>query len=416
MHVAVIGLGKLGTPLLAAIASRGISVTGVDKNTTISEALGRRESPVKEAGVQEILDNSEASSLISISSIEDAVKSSDILFIVVPTPSLWNGLFSSAYVEEVAKSIGSAMQTVDGNSYKLFVLVSTVMPGETERVLTRTIRSLSPRRQGRDYGICYNPEFIALGSVIQDILYPDCTIIGQSDEKAGGCLEQFYRTLHPNKEVPIARMSFVEAEIAKLSVNCYLTMKISYANLLAELCEQFPGANVDTVTGAVGLDSRIGTKYLKGATAYGGPCFPRDTSAMKMVALGLGLDFSLVAATESINNQQTQRLADIVCRRARSENQVGILGRSYKTQTDVEEKSAGVELQNELKRRGRESFLPLDDEPAQPIVDLSDIVVIMLPDPKYKELNFGTRTVIDCWRIFEKSEQPENYVAIGVGL
>src|SRR6185436_11415889 len=129
---------------------------------------------------------------------------------------------------------------------------------------------------GDSLGLCFSPEFIALGTVIRDMLEPDMVLIGESDPRAGAMLEHLYRGVCEN-DPPFRRMSLVEAELTKLAVNTYVTMKISYANTLAGLCERLPGADVESVTDALGLDTRIGGKYLRGAIAYGGPCFPRDT-------------------------------------------------------------------------------------------------------------------------------------------
>jgi UDPglucose 6-dehydrogenase len=171
------------------------------------------------------------------------------------------------------------------NSYHLVVLSSTVMPGATEKI-RQMLEQTSGKRCGEEFGFCYNPEFIALGSVIRDMLNPDMLLIGESDERAGQILAGIYGNVCKSKPV-VARMNFVNAELTKLSVNTYVTTKISYANMLAEICEKLPGADADVVTSALGLDSRIGRKYLKGALGYGGPCFPRDNVAFAALARSL---------------------------------------------------------------------------------------------------------------------------------
>ena len=136
-------------------------------------------------------------------------------------------------------------------------------------------------------GLCYNPEFIALGNVVRDLLNPDFILVGESDSTAGDTLESLYRSTCDNHP-PIRRMDLMNAEIAKLALNTYVTTRITYANMLAEICERLPGADVDVVTSAIGLDSRVGTRCLKGATAYGGPCFPRDNLAFAKLARMIG--------------------------------------------------------------------------------------------------------------------------------
>ena len=176
------------------------------------------------------------------------------------------------------------------------------MPGSCDGRV-RAPRSSGPRADaiGDSLGLCYSPEFIALGNVIRDMLEPDMVLIGESDARAGDVLEALYRGVCEN-DPPFRRMSLVNAELTKIAVNTYVTMKISYANTLADICERLPGADVESVTDALGLDTRIGGKYLRGAIAYGGPCFPRDNKAFAVLARELGTEAPLAEATDSIND------------------------------------------------------------------------------------------------------------------
>ena len=173
------------------------------------------------------------------------------------------------------------------------------------------LEKASGKRMGADFGLCYSPEFIALGSVIRDFLNPDMLLIGESDKRAGDFLQSLYAEVCENKPA-LARMSFVNAEITKLAVNTYVTTKISYANMLARICEKLSGANVDVITSALGLDTRIGSKYLKGAVSYGGPCFPRDNLALAQLAQQLGVPPDLAQTVDRFNRAQISWLADLV--------------------------------------------------------------------------------------------------------
>src|SRR5205823_399946 len=153
-------------------------------------------------------------------------------------------------------------------------LTSTVLPGSTRYGLLPVLEGASGKRCGRDFGLCYSPEFIALGTVIKDFLRPDFLLIGESDSAAGDQLQDLYRDVCETQP-PVARMSWVNAELTKIAVNTYVTMKITFANSLAMLCQRLPGGDIDAVTSALGLDSRIGPRYLKAGLGYGGPCFPR---------------------------------------------------------------------------------------------------------------------------------------------
>ena len=161
------------------------------------------------------------------------------------------------------------------------------MPGSVGGPIRERLERVSGRRVGRDLGLCYNPEFVALGDVINGLLHPDFILIGESDTRAGDILESIYRRV-VGPDANVARMNFVNAELTKISVNTYVTMKISFANMLGEICDRLVGADVSVVTEAIGRDSRIGKKYLKAAVGYGGPCFPRDTIAFGRARARLG--------------------------------------------------------------------------------------------------------------------------------
>src|ERR1700676_1193556 len=345
--VSVIGLGKLGAPMVAAMAARGVQAIGVDSDAAKVEIIGQGLPPVFEPRLAETLILAQGR-LTATQSVEDAVRDSDITFIVVATPADTDGSFSLRYVLPVCEAIGRALASK--REYHVVALTSTVMPGSTGGDVRETLEKASRKRAGTDFGLCYSPEFIALGSVIHDFLNPDLLLIGESDERAGALLESLYRSVCENQP-PVARMNLVNAEIAKLAVNTYVTTKISFANMLARLCEKVPGASVDAVTGAIGLDSRIGGKYLKGAISYGGPCFPRDNLALIALADRVGASSELPRATHEFNRAQILRLADIVEEHLGAGEAAGILGLTYKPNTDVTEEAAGLLLAQELARR-----------------------------------------------------------------
>src|SRR6266446_1079433 len=342
--VSVIGMGKLGAPMAAAMAARGIRAIGVDSDAAKVEAIERGVPPVFEPRLAETL-NLAQGRLTSTQSIEDSVRDSDITFIVVATPAVTDGSFSLRFVLPVCEAIGRALAAK--REYHVVALTSTVMPGSTGGDVRETLEKASRKRAGIDFGLCYSPEFIALGSVIRDFLNPDFLLIGESDGRAGAKLESLYRIVCENRP-PVARMNLVNAEIAKLAVNTYVTTKISFANMLARLCEKVPGASVDVVTGAIGLDSRIGAKYLRGAISYGGPCFPRDNLAFAALARSLGAPAHVAEATDAANRDGIARLAETVTDRLPPGGSVGVLGLSYKPNTDVVEESPGVYLARTL--------------------------------------------------------------------
>jgi UDPglucose 6-dehydrogenase len=246
-------------------------------------------------------------------------------------------------------------------------------------------------------------------------------LVGESDRRAGDVLEAVYRqTL--SREVPIQRMNWVNAELTKIAVNTFVTTKISYANMLAEICEHLPGADVDVVTAALGKDSRIGPKYLKGALGYGGPCFPRDNVAFTSMAKRLGVAADIATATDSINQRQVDRVVQLVDRLGPAGSAVAVLGLAYKPQTPVVDESQGIMIARKLSQSGHEVIVadPLALETASAVlgdsvvvvgsaeaaISAADIVVIAIPAAEYAQLPASAftaggkrRIVLDCWRI-----------------
>jgi UDPglucose 6-dehydrogenase len=422
MKISVIGLGKLGSPLSAVLASKGFSVVGTDLNPALVEALNSGRAPVDEPRLQELIDEN-AERLSATLDVSAAVADSDVTFVIVPTPSDESGHFTNKYIISALQPIGVGIKRKSG--YHVVVITSTVMPGSTGGEIRAALEAHSGRTVGNDLGLCYNPEFIALGSVVRDMLAPDMILIGESDAKAGEVLERIYARSCDNKPV-IRRMNFVNAELTKISVNTYVTTKISYANMLADICDRIPGADVDVVTQAVGSDSRIGGKYLRGAIGYGGPCFPRDNVAFAALARSLGAHAELAEATDSINRYQVERVLGAVQARLNGGGTVGILGLSYKPDTSVIEQSQGVALAARLLQEGYD-VIAYDPKAlaatqaavagalvaaasAEDCVRRSSVVVVMTPWPEFRGVpaeafaRTPRMSVIDCWRVLAREE------------
>jgi UDPglucose 6-dehydrogenase len=271
------------------------------------------------------------------------------------------------------------------------------------------------------------------------MLNPDFVLIGESDPRSGEILASIHLGFCDNAPL-VTKMNFVNAELTKLAVNTFVTTKISYANMLAQVCEQVPGADVDIVTSALGQDTRIGRRYLKGALGYGGPCFPRDNVAFSHLARQVGANAGLAEATDRVNREQVKWLVEIVLRHLPQNGKVGILGLSYKPLTNVIEEAQGIQLASELLKKGVSLVLydPAAMDNAKSVLRdevifansmeecarLSNVLVITTPWDEFKaltpeQLNYsnGRPTVIDCWRILLREEYPSsvNYVALGRG-
>jgi UDPglucose 6-dehydrogenase len=434
--VSVVGLGKLGAPAAACYAHKGYRVVGVDTRAEVVRLIQEGRAPVAEPGLREMV-QANRERLRATTDCAAAVLQSDITFIVVPTPSDAAGEFSLRAVLAAAGAIGRGLRGKAG--YHLVVLTSTVLPGATEQAVRPLLERESGKGCGTDFGLCYSPEFIALGSVLRDMLNPDFVLIGESDRRAGDLLEAFARTICDNQPA-VARMSPINAEIAKLAVNTFVTTKISFANMLARICERLPGSNVDVVTSGLGLDSRIGRKYLKGAIGYGGPCFPRDNVALSYLAQQLGVPATLAEATHRTNREETQRLAALVKSRRPQGGTVAVLGLAYKPDTDVVEESQGLLLAEELAaagiptvaydpaavasaRRAARGPIRFADSLEACIAD-ADVLVVTTPWEVFRVLGpeqlaraGRPRVVIDCWRILDAAgcRAVAEYVAIGIG-
>jgi UDPglucose 6-dehydrogenase len=408
----------------------------VDADSCKVEMINRGQAPVYEPRLEEFIQASEGL-LSATGNIEEAVLASEVTFIVVATPSEPEGGFSLHYVLPVCEAIGRALSAKQ--DFHLVVLTSTVMPGSTGGPVRSTLEQTSQKCAGRDFGLCYSPEFIALGSVLHDFLNPDFVLIGESDPRSGAILEELYKEVCENLPAT-ARMSFINAEITKLSLNSYVTSKISFANMLARICERLPGANVDAVTAAIGLDSRVGTKYLKGALSYGGPCFPRDNLALATLARQVGAPADIAQGTDQFNRSQIIWLAGLVQDHLQEGETVGILGLTYKPNTDVVEEAAGSLLALELAARGVPvvAYDPAGSANAsvalgqkarlaatpQECIEQAAVVVLATPWPEFSRIpanqwarHSPSRTVIDCWRVLKHLDHYESlrYIPLGTG-
>lgn len=436
MNISVVGLGKLGLCTAACFASAGHTVYGFDLNDHFRSELKACRNPIDETGLSELLESA-WSCLHVVDSYEEVVRSSDATLIIVPTPSMADGRFNNEYVIKVLEGLAPALAGKD--SFHVVDVVSTVMPGSSDSVFKPLLERLTGKSCGTDFGLAYNPEFIALGSVVRNFLNPDMVLIGASDERTGTMLAQLYRTTCKT-DPTMAVMSLVNAEITKISLNCYVTMKISYANALAAICEQVPGANVDVVTAAIGADTRVGSKYLKGGLGFGGPCFPRDNLAFQVFAEEFGAKALLGKAVVAINNEVPMRLERLISAHVAPPAKVALLGISYKADTHIVEESQSIMLARSLASAGYRIALhdpkAIDaarqvlGESSEYYLDLYDCIsaasaIVLLTDwLEYRSLDWqridtlaqpGT-LVLDSWRIARGIDMSAfTYLPIGVG-
>lgn len=334
--VAVIGIGRLGLCFALNLEHVGYSVYGIDLNKDYLAQIREKTLKSNEPELEWYLERTKNLE-VGASFEEILTEKIRYIFVLVATPSLPDGGFDHSQVDRVAETL--AALPVDGIRRHL-VLGATTMPGYCD--------SLAKRLAPYNYSVSYNPEFIAQGSIIRDQQNPDQILIGEGDAEATEKLREIYGRMC--KSAPaIHVMERKSAEICKLATNCFLTMKISFANGIGDLAAA-SGAEADKILAAIGADSRIGSKYLRYGFGYGGPCFPRDNRALAKYGEDQGLHLYLSEATDKVNETH---LAFQYHRLMQTEGEIEFEYVTYKKDTDILEESQQLKLALELARSGK---------------------------------------------------------------
>jgi len=367
MDIGVIGTGYVGLVTATCLAKLGHQVLGVDQDEDKIARIRRGESPIYEPGLEELLrEQLDAGRVRFSTEIPDAVREATVLFICVGTPPREDGSADLSQVEEVTRVIAENM-----SDYRLLVEKSTV-PVKTSGWIERTVRLYN--RHNVEFDVASNPEFLREGTAIEDFMHPDRIVLGVSSERAARALRAIYAGL----DCPIIETDVNTAEIIKHASNSFLAMKISFINLVADLCEQTE-ADILTVAEAMGLDGRIGRAFLNAGLGYGGACFPKDVRAFIHIAEEHGLDFSLLRAVDEIN----RRRRDLFLSKVRQAlwhvqgKTLALLGLSFKPHTDDTRGSPGLEIAQRLRAEGARLRLydPQAMEKAQALLPPDEQVV-----------------------------------------
>ncbi|MCC8935071.1 nucleotide sugar dehydrogenase [Bradyrhizobium ivorense] len=409
----VCGLGKLGSCIAATLAARGFEVVGVDIDPQKVGKINEGLAPVDEPLLAEAIQTGRSRLRATIDAREAVA--TDATFFIPPSPSLPDGSFSNEFLLKAMQPVARAVKEA-GKKNHLFVCSSTTTPGAMDAVLIPMLERELGGVCGEDFGVCYNPEFIALGDVINGLLDPDLVLIGESDPESGAALEELYRKFNRNSP-RIARMSIISAELTKISLNSYITMKISFTNQLRMIAARHKLADIHAILDALGNDSRIGKKYLRAGLSYGGPCFPRDNRLLAYTARQVGLEAPLAEASDRVNERTKQELVETVDEMAQPGDTVAVLGVTYKPNTYITEEAAGLFLAQQLKRRGYRVLVhdfaatPVNSPSLHEFEQISDweefktnpgvgLAVICCPWPQYRELaaTAGTR-VFTPWHL-----------------
>ena len=358
--ISFVGLGKLGLPLATCFAKRGIKVLAVDKNVSLIKKLNRKEVPWIEEGLDRNI--SDASEKINYTTSYKDINSTNTTIILVNTPSnKTDGSFSNVYVEQTIISICEALDP-ESNKGHHFILSSTVMPNTISKTLIPLIENILPWSLNKgDFGFSFVPDFVALGTIISDFENPDFLLVGSSSENYGKMAEDLYSNIIADN-TPVSHLNIEEAELAKVSLNAFITTKISFANFLKLYAER-SSANIDptAVAMAIGQDKRIGRRYFRPGGPYGGTCFPRDTWAFSKASEEVGLKSEHMLANESVNNALVD---DVLIKIIKSKlRAVVLLGAAFKTGTAVVTEGLAEKLAIMLGEYSFEVFLfELEDE------------------------------------------------------
>jgi len=338
MRIAMIGTGYVGLVSGTCFSEFGIQVVGVDKDARKIDLLRQNVMPIYEPGLDELVAaNVEAGRLSFTTDLKAAVAQADAVFIAVGTPSRrGDGHADLSYVYAAAEEIADAL-----NGYTVIVTKSTVPVGTGDEV-ERIVRA---RRPDAEFDVVSNPEFLREGSAINDFLRPDRVVIGTESERARKVMKQLYRVLYLI-ETPIVFTSRRTSELIKYAGNTFLATKISFINEIADLCEKV-GADVHDVAKGIGLDGRIGKKFLHPGPGYGGSCFPKDTLALVQTARDFGSPLSIIEQVIAVNDRRKQSMSERVvaaCGGSVAGKSVAVLGLTFKPNTDDMRDSPAIDI------------------------------------------------------------------------
>lgn len=351
--ISFFGLGYVGLTSAVCFAHRGFRVIGFDTDHGKIKLINSGKPPFYEPEVEELLREALRSRLLSCTYDPiEAVKGSDVTFITVGTPANPDGSINLEQVKKASTQIGQALN--GEGSYHLVVIRSTVTPGTTGNIVKPIIEKYSGRKCGSGWSLCFNPEFLREGSAVRDTFNPDRIVIGEFDKYSGDVLEALYRSFYGDEMPRTIRTTPINAELIKYASNAFLAMKVSFINMIANLCQELPGADVEVIAEGIGLDRRIGSQFLKAGAGWGGSCFRKDIEALLDFSLKNNVELPLVEATLKVNNAQPYRLVELAKElvgelRGRK---VSVLGLAFKPETDDMRDAVSIKIVKKLLKEG----------------------------------------------------------------
>lgn len=422
MKVSISGTGYVGLIQGVALAKHGHKVICVDIDQEKVAMINRREPPIYEHGLKELMKKVIPKNMTATTDLRNAVLNSQITFICVGTPSRRHGAIKLEQIKKVSEDIGKILK--EKKEPHLVVIKSTVVPGTCQDIVVPAIEKTSKKKFGKHFGVAMNPEFLREGSALDDFFNPDRIVIGSSDIKSINTLKQLYK----NSKCPILETSFSEAEMIKYASNSFLATKISFINEIGNICKKM---NIDTnvVAKGVGLDFRISPDFFVSGIGYGGSCFPKDVNAIVSKATEIGYHPRILRAVLDVNRDQPMRLLELVEEKGPLKGKkIALLGLTFKAGTDDTRESPSLKIIKELLMEQVEIYAydPLAipfvkrlfphlnyTKTAQEAVDKADIVLLLTEWPQFRGVNYKNKLVIDGKNLFpDKEKRPKNYEGI----
>ena len=396
MNISIIGTGYVGLVTGTCFAEVGHNVICVDCDKKKIDLLQAGEIPIYEPGLKDLVErNVDAGRLSFTDSTAEGVERADVIFIAVPTPPLEDGSVDLSFIELVAREIADCM-----SSYKIIVDKSTV-PVKTGEKVAETIKRYC--KSDCDFDVISNPEFLREGFAVEDLMKPDRIVIGSVSERPNKAMQEIYKPFN----APIIFTDINSAELIKHAANSFLAMKISYINAVAAICEE-SGANVEEVANGIGMDNRIGRRFLNASLGFGGSCFPKDLSAFIRISDELGYDFGLLKEVQKINEAQMcrflKKITDTLW--VLKGKTIGVLGLAFKQNTDDVRMSPAIDVCHRLLKEGAllrvhdpkamdkaKELLPGDGvhyiDDMDEVSNGCDALVIATEWPQFKELDLA---------------------------
>ena len=419
MKISIIGTGYVGAVTGTCLAELGHQVIFVGRDQKKLDLINSGNSPIFEPGLEQLLRKNQER-ITTTTDLDDAIRKTELTFICVGTPSQDDGSIDLQQIRDVSITIGKSLGS--DNYYHTIIVKSTVLPGTTETLILPLLERESEKKAFVDFGLASNPEFLKEGTAVDDFFRTDRVVIGVNDQKTNVILEKLYRPLN----VPIFTTEIRTSEMIKYTSNAFLATKISFANEIGNLCKKM-GIDSYEVFQGVGLDSRISPHFFRSGIGFGGSCFPKDVRALIAHARALGIEPQVLDAVMRTNEDQPAQMLGLLKRHLDiSGKTIGILGLSFKPDSDDIRESRAIPIIEALRKEGAiiiafdpvsmDNFKQLfpDIRYAKTAYDVlqADAILIVTEWKEFEDLDYRGKIVIDGRRIGKAREEAAIYEGV----